>query len=107
MSTPLGREREQPERDGPRPTEHQLRMAHIRAGVTGESLSQVLAVFMGAGRYGEQPGAPGTEPELPLAHGQSEPSAPPDRGTDDGDGSARLARVIPLSRAARGGPGAS
>lgn len=95
MSVPLGR---QPGRGGPKPTEHQLAMARVRARATGESLSQVLSVFMGAGRHGEETGAESTGPEAPLADGGPGPS-----GTDrDDEGPEQLAPVIPLSRAARG-----
>ena len=100
MSAPLGK---QSGGGGPRPTEHQLAMARVRARVTGESLSHVLSVFMGGGRHGQEPGAPSTGPEAPLADGGSSPA-----GTDgDEADSAQLAPVIPLSRAARGNTDAS
>ncbi|QPP08427.1 hypothetical protein G4Z16_20770 [Streptomyces bathyalis] len=95
MSVPLGKSSGQ---GGPRPTEQQLAMARVRARVTGESLSHVLSVFMGAGRHGAESGAASTGPEAPLADGGAGPS-----GTDrDEEDSAQLAPVIPLSRAARG-----
>lgn len=96
---------------GPRPTELQLRQARIRARTTGESLAHVLAVFMGMGRHGADSGAPASGPEAPLADGPSGPSGPagPTGPADqEADGSARLARVIPLSRArGSGGDGAA
>ena len=88
MSIPLGRPSGS---DAPKPTAHQLAMARVRARTTGESLAHVLSVFMGAGRNGEQPGTPSTGPEAPHS------------GTDaEGEDPARLAPVIPLSRASRG-----
>jgi hypothetical protein len=103
VSAPLGKEQSgRSGRGGARPTEHQLQRARIRAGVTGESLSHVLSVFMGVGRYGEAAGAPATGPEAPLPHGPPGPADPADRaGPDEADGTAELARVIPLSRGAR------
>ncbi|SCK10170.1 hypothetical protein [Streptomyces sp. WMMB 322] len=85
----------------PRPTEHQLAMARVRARTTGESLSHVLSVFMGAGRYGKEPGGPSTGPEAPLADGGACPS-----GTGREEDAARLAPVIPLLRA-RGAGGST
>jgi hypothetical protein len=95
MSVPLGKSSGT---GGPKPTEHQLAMARVRARATGESLSHVLSVFMGGGRHGEEPGAPSTGPEAPLADGGPGTSG---TGRDDEE-SEQLAPVIPLSRAARG-----
>ncbi|OEU87029.1 hypothetical protein DB35_26080 [Streptomyces abyssalis] len=101
MSAPLRNENSGQGGSGaaPRPTEHQMRMARIRAAATGESLSQVLSVFMGAGRHGEEAGAPPTGPEAPLA---ADPSDPSDPAATDAEAPEQLAPVIPLTREARG-----
>ncbi|WP_216311706.1 hypothetical protein [Streptomyces nanshensis] len=94
MSVPLGDDSSRRRGDGPQPTAHQIRMASIRAEATGESLDQVLSVFMGGGRHGTD-----HEPQ-PVSETESGPapaSAPdPVPASDD---AARLADVIPLSRA--------
>jgi hypothetical protein len=52
-------------------------MAHVRADATGEPLSQVLSVFMGVGRHGEQTAAAAAEPEAAFADGPFDTSGPP------------------------------
>lgn len=95
MSAPLGKKAASGR--GRRPTEHQLQMARIRARTTGESVAHVLSVFMGAGRYGAEPGDEATGPEAPPVAGTAD-----GRGDGGGTGADRLAPVIPISRAARG-----
>ncbi|WP_314174649.1 hypothetical protein [Streptomyces winkii] len=103
MSVPLGKRPSGA--GGPRPTKEQLRLAHVRARATGESLAHVLSVFMGGGRYGEETGAAPTGPEAPLRPEPQEPSGSsgaPAQAEPEVGGAEQLAPVIPLSRAARG-----
>ncbi|SCK38789.1 hypothetical protein H181DRAFT_03291 [Streptomyces sp. WMMB 714] len=72
------------------PTPQQLEAARVRARTTGESLEQVLAVFMGAGRYGSEAAA-----AAPQAAGLPAP------GT--GGEPEHLAPVLPFKRAGRDG----
>lgn len=95
MNVPLGKGNTG---GGRRPTEHQLRMARVRARTTGESVAHVLAVFMGVGRHGPAASSGATGPEAPLT---GEPEAW--EGTESPE---PLAPVIPLSRA-RGKDGAA
>ncbi|NLU75773.1 hypothetical protein HCC61_24500 [Streptomyces sp. HNM0575] len=120
MSVPLGA-RPVAAAGGPRPTEHQLRLAHERARMTGESVARVLSVFLGGGRYGEAAvdaagaadaaagagggaGAPSVAGPL-VTSGPPGPAAPAGRdgreGSDGQDtgGAGEFADVIPLSRA--------
>jgi hypothetical protein len=109
VNVPLGQGAE-PGQGGPRPTAHQLRMAHVRADATGESLSHVLSVFMGVGRHGEQTAAV-AEPVAAAADGPFDTSGPPGpaapAGQDTGgtvkygekgehEATEELATVIPL-----------
>jgi hypothetical protein len=100
MSAPLGEN--SPGGDGRqsrRPTEHQLQMARIRARTTGESVEQVLSVFMGGGRHGQEAGSGPTGPEA-VVSGEVAGTYGHLGEARDGDEAEHLARVIPLSRAA-------
>lgn len=102
--------------DGPGPagslTAYRLRLARIRAEVTGESVADALRALQGGGRRRPVPTAvadeaagaaepaacAGPEPD-PIPEAEPEPADLEPEAECDPD--AVLARVIPLARAAR------
>jgi hypothetical protein len=72
---------------GRKPTRQQLEAARVRARTTGEPFEQVLAVFLGAGRYGSE-AVPAVAP--PAGHGGA-PAEPE-----------RLAAVLPFPESGGG-----
>lgn len=81
MSVPLGKPdpgtRGPSGAPGPRPTTEQVVLARRRAEITGESVDQVLAVFLGGGRYGvDASRLPEWSTETPHPAGRPGPSGP-------------------------------